>query len=103
MLPSKFAPGADTPPVTLAQRGCKIASNMTHFGTSIHIKATVTLGRGLTRCPRIERNSRNRQSAPDRLQPRVLIRAVCLHTQTDEKWRTHTVEIVCERLNCVRA
>ena len=67
------------------------------------VKATVTLGRGLTRCPRIERNSRNRQSAPDRLQPRVLIRMVCLHTQTDEKWRTHTLEIVCERLNRVRA
>ena len=64
-------------------------------------KATVTLRRGLTRCPRFEQNSRNRQSASDRLQPRVLIRAVGLHTQTDEKWRTHTVEIVCERLNRV--
>ena len=72
--------------------------NRTHLGDS---KATVTLGRGLTRCPRFEQNSRNRQSASDRVQPRVLIRAVCLHTQTDEKWRTHTVEIVCERLNRV--
>ena len=62
-------------------------------------KATVTLGRGLTCCPRIEQNSRNRQSASDRPQLRVLIRAVCLHTQTDEKWRTHTVKIVCERPN----
>ena len=68
-------------------------------------EATVTLGRGLTRCPRIEQNGRNRQSAPDRPQPRVLIHVVCLHTQTDEKWRTHTVhvEIVCERLHGVRA
>ena len=57
------------------------------------------MGRGLTRCLRIEQNSRNRQSASDRLQPHVLIRAVCLHTKTDEKWRTHSVEIVCERLN----
>ena len=64
-------------------------------------KATVTLRRGLTRCPRFEQNSRNRQSASERLQPPVLIRAVCLHTETDEKWRTHTVEIVCERLNRV--
>ena len=30
-----------------------------------HTKATITLGRGLTRCPRIEHNTRNRQSAPD--------------------------------------
>ena len=64
-------------------------------------KATVTLKRGLTRCPRIEQNSRNRQSASDRLQSRVLIREVCLHIQTDQKWRTHTVEIICERLNRV--
>ena len=64
-------------------------------------KATVTLGRGLTRCPRFEQNSRNRQSASDRLQPRVLIRAVCLHTQTDKKWCTHTVEIVCASESCM--
>ena len=64
-------------------------------------KATVTLRRGLTRCPRFEQNSQNRQSASDRVQPLVLIRAVCLHTRTDEKWRTYTVEIVCERLNRV--
>ena len=48
-------------------------------------EATVTLGRGLTRCPRFEQNSRNRQSAPDSPQSRVLIRVVCLHTQKDEK------------------
>ena len=41
----------------------------------------------------------NPQSAPDRPQSRVLTRAVGLHTQTDEKWRMHTVEIACERLN----
>ena len=67
----------------------------------VRLKATVTLGRGLTRCPRIEQNSQNPKSASDRLQPLVLIHALCLHTQTDEKCRTHTVEIVCERLNRV--
>ena len=56
-----------------------------HNQKAISAKATVTLGRRLTRCLRIERNSRDRQSASDHLHLSVLIRAVCLHTQTDEK------------------
>ena len=58
-----------------------ISIKMVYQYMTIFFKATVTLGRGLTRCPRIEQNSRNRQSAPERLQPRLnRVRAwMCAH------------------------